>query len=257
MPIKATCQCGFTVTAKDALAGKRVACPRCQKALQIPKLATVAAQAQTASPKIASLLDDMGVKAVPMGPVCSACGEEMDATAVLCVNCGYNVTTGQYLETYADEDGGDIHEENVSDGERLVRQVEMELESGKPINETDDFGDGADSYLIAVAALFGLGMFVVIGLITVMAMEQMTSDIDAGLIGMWACSIIVAVNWMWITLVALRTHVSHGIACVGSLGLYCIIYGFFVGRGTKPASIFATVAALIGGGCAFYYYNFA
>ncbi|QDU28133.1 hypothetical protein ETAA8_32330 [Anatilimnocola aggregata] len=96
MPIKVACACGAAFAAKDELAGRTVACPKCKQPLKI--------QAPQAAPapihSNAGLFDDIGLKARDSNiPRCPGCGADMPPNAVLCVKCGYNVKLGKRMQT--------------------------------------------------------------------------------------------------------------------------------------------------------------
>ena len=97
MPIKATCACGASFSARDDLAGRTVACPKCKQPLTIPRPQAAAAPAPHAN---ADLFDGLGLKARDESVArCPSCSAEMPPNAVLCVKCGYNVKTGKKMQT--------------------------------------------------------------------------------------------------------------------------------------------------------------
>jgi DNA-directed RNA polymerase subunit RPC12/RpoP len=113
MPITVACACGAKFAAKDELAGKRVKCPKCGDALQIPSAeAPVPRSAPTTSPKqpplapepsaIGSILDEFGSEASKTGVRCPKCGSDMKSEAVICIQCGFNTQTGKQLKTRSD-----------------------------------------------------------------------------------------------------------------------------------------------------------
>ncbi len=248
MAIPAKCECGFTVSAKDSYAGKKVKCPRCQRALSIPAKAAVGAAAgPQVNKKLLDLLDDVGVKSTPKGPICAACGSEMDPNAVICIECGYNVATGQYLETYTDdEDDDDLVTSDMSAGERAMAKAEREIEDS-PIGADDqDFGDGADSYIVAMAGFAIFAVLILLGLGVVLVMESVTEDINTGLISAVASTVMYFGCAMWLTMVAFKSQAGHAIACLATVGLYCPIYGFMRGSGTIAIAIIMAASFLVG-----------
>ena len=92
MPIKVACKCGAAFAAKDELAGRTVACPKCKQPLKIQAAQPAAAAAPAAPHANADLFDGLGLKARDESiPRCPGCNADMPANAVLCVKCGYNV----------------------------------------------------------------------------------------------------------------------------------------------------------------------
>ncbi|MGI9516164.1 MAG: hypothetical protein ACR2NP_03885 [Pirellulaceae bacterium] len=252
MAIPTNCKCGFSFAAKDNLAGKKVKCPRCQSVIQVPTTAAVGATSTGATggqvnKKLLDLLDDAGVKSTPTGPICAACGTEMDPTAVICIECGYNVATGQYLDTYTEEeDAEQLENSGLTDAEKAMAKAEQEIEENPIGAEDQDFGDGADSYIIAMAGFAIFAVLVLMGLAVVLVMESLTESVNTGMISAIASSMIYVAGAIWISIVAFRTKAAHGIGCVLSAGLYCPVYGLMRGRGTIAISVIMIVAAVVG-----------
>lgn len=97
MPIKASCTCGASFSARDDLAGRTVACPKCKQPLTIP---APQAAAQAAPHANADLFDGLGLKARDTTqPRCPGCGVDMPPNAILCVKCGYNTKLGKRMQT--------------------------------------------------------------------------------------------------------------------------------------------------------------
>ena len=110
MPIKVSCTCGAAFAAKDELAGRTVACPKCQQPLTIPRGAPVQqrqapaqrpaqAPAPPAAPETPSIFDDAGMKAKQhTGQVCPSCFHPMKPGTIICVHCGYSLQLGRKME---------------------------------------------------------------------------------------------------------------------------------------------------------------
>ena len=93
MPIPVSCQCGYQVDAPDQYAGKQVSCPACQNPLQVP----LPQQAP-----VDAMLDEMlsvaGITAVtPGGYRCPNCTASISGGGIICLECGYNVESGQMM----------------------------------------------------------------------------------------------------------------------------------------------------------------
>jgi hypothetical protein len=252
MAIKSSCKCGFSFNAKDSLAGKNVKCPRCQEVVKVKNgAAPVAAAAGTATrqvnKKLLDLLDDAGVRATPKGPVCAACGDEMNPTAIICIGCGYNVATGQYLETYTDDNYASENETaGLSAVQRAMAKAEREIAETPIGAEDQDFGDGADSYIIAMAGFAIFAVLVLIGLGVVLIMDSLTDSVNPAIISAIASSVIYSGCAVFIIIIGFRSKPGHAIACVLTGGLYCMIYGFLQGKGTIAVAIIMIVGFVIG-----------
>ena len=259
MPIKVKCgSCSAQFKAKDELAGRRVKCPKCQKPVVIaaPPVAAPKASARAANPLL-DILDEEDVQARARGPMCENCGSEVKRGTVICIDCGFNLETGDQLETDADED----IESNaaMSGAEQMMRKAERDLDEGPDSGADDDFGDGAESYLIAVVAgFFGLIMLL-IALGVVFFMEQLTTLMSPAGISLIASVLMYLGMTAWISIVAFSASHGHGIACLVSLGLYCPIFGFVNGKTLLLPTIcmLISVVMLIGTGVYVSYNGFA
>ena len=61
---------------------------------------------------------------------------------------------------------------------------------------------------------------------------------------------------IWLTYVAFRAKPAHGIACVLTGGVYCIIFGFMQGKNLLVPTIIMLVALFVGlASGAYVYYN--
>ena len=121
MPIPVVCQCGAKFQAKDALAGKRVKCPKCGNPLAIPR-----PQVAAAAP-LEDLLDEVGVEESVV-PRCPECKAELKPGVVLCVECGFDLKTGKKLKTF--RQGGDDEPEfdNLrKHGNAMLDQAERDI----------------------------------------------------------------------------------------------------------------------------------
>ena len=202
-----------------------------EKTAETGGIAGAAASAAPHNPLL-DLLDEAGVESMPRGPVCENCGSEVAKDAIICVQCGFNMATGQQIETAVFEDQDD-HLANVpgmTDAERILAQAEKDIDDMPVSSYGQDFGDGAESILIAGVALGILAILVAIGVGTIFVMDQLGDFVRSSLISFWA-SIALALGCMvWITLVAFLTKTTQGIICVCTGGLYCIVFGFMQGR---------------------------
>jgi ssDNA-binding Zn-finger/Zn-ribbon topoisomerase 1 len=146
MPIKVTCQCGKSFTAKDELAGKAVKCPNCQQPLRIPATSSGAPAAAKPAPAArpaapqpvqpapsgqSDVFDDIGLKLQSEGTrPCPGCGEALPPTAVVCIKCGYNMKLGRRMETVkvGEAGGGGGHSGLTADlMEKAAQSMETDV----------------------------------------------------------------------------------------------------------------------------------
>jgi hypothetical protein len=94
--------CQQHIQADEGYAGLQIQCPSCQGSLIVPGTAPAPAPAVTPPPQrpAAARLATSGsasptAPAAAHGSSCPSCGAALARGAVLCVNCGYNLTTKQ------------------------------------------------------------------------------------------------------------------------------------------------------------------
>ncbi len=245
MPIKARCEsCQTGFKAKDALAGKRVRCPKCKKPLTIPTAAgvgTAAAVKPRSKPAptggvarsnpnpMMGLLDEADVQGVTRGPTCENCAAELMPGAVLCIDCGFNMETGKRVASDIDNDF--VSTSEMTAAERMMAKAEKDIEETPVTAEGQDFGDGADSLVIAGVAGGILLLLVGVGLVIIFGMEQISQWFNSGAISMFAAITMVVLCGTWITIVAFKQQRhSHAMACIFTGFLYAVVYGFTQGK---------------------------
>lgn len=261
MAIKVQCgSCSSSFQVKDELAGRRVKCPKCKDPLTIGKPAAMrgAAPAAAAHNPLLDLLDEQNVRSVARGPVCENCGIELQPGAVVCIECGFNHETGESLRTeiYQDDLSAQSSDGSMSDADRLMAKAEKDISESPVTADGQDFGDGADSYLIAaVAGVIGL-VLIGVGLTVILTMEQVNEYIASSAISLIASAGLYIAMGLWITIVAFKQKQVHGVVCVCTAFLWCIVFGFMRGKQLLLPTIILLVAFLIGAASGAYtYYN--
>ena len=253
MAIRATCgSCSSTFNARDELAGKRVKCPKCKERMVIPAGASAPVTAVAATAKVQAvdpmeaLLKEANIAPVSRGgPICPDCGTEVTAGAIICVDCGFNMETGKRLRT-ASEHEEDAGGTGLTDAERIMRKAEAEIED-TPVGADDtDFGDGGDSFVIAGVAGVILLILVAIGLVIIFSMDQVSKFYNSGGISFIASMCMWIGMTIWLSYVAFRAKAGHGIACILTAGLYCIVFGFMQGKSLLVPTIIMLVALVVG-----------
>jgi hypothetical protein len=249
MPIKVTCACGQSFAANDALAGKRVKCPKCAQPLQIPGAVQAGGGQKAASPGAApqaprpqqqrpqqpaapadpfgALFDEVGLKAqqVNSGPTCPNCRAAMAPGAILCVQCGYNQKLGRVMQTVTTSGaiagmpagGGHGHGGEVASKlmEQAARTIEEEAES-----ERSKTSEGFPWYGY-------LGML--IGALAFMAAMRFIPHGNAlqiaAAVGIFIGTMIQLYANIRILIVAFTEGIGHGIGCLlcGCYDLYYVI----------------------------------
>ena len=261
MPIAAQCtSCSVKFQVKDEWAGKRVKCPKCSKPFQIPKPAapkqkpkaqggadtfSLAPAVPRQSNPMLDLLDDVGVESTPRGPVCNNCGSELSTMAIICVECGFNNETGKQLETTTYKEPGVI-DEGMTDAEKMLARAEQEIDETPVSAKDQDFGDGADSFLIAAVALVVAAILIGTGVGIILVMDKVGENINTALISMFGSLAIYVFCAAWISFFAFRAKAIHGLGCLLSAGLYCIVFGFMQGKALFLQAAICCAAIAIG-----------
>ena len=246
MPIKVKCgNCSAQFKAKDELAGRRVKCPKCQSPVTIkaPPVAAPSAAKKRAANPLLDILDEEDVRSRASGPICDNCGSEVKHGAVICIDCGFNLETGDRLETEAAEDVE--NNAGMTGTEQMMRKAQRDLEESEDHGNDGDFGDGAESYVIAmVAGFFGLIMLAM-ALAVVFFMEQLVTLTNPAVISLIASVLLYMGMAAWISIVAFSADQIQGISCLASLGLYCPIFGFMNGKTLMLPSVCMIVSFLM------------
>ena len=264
MPITAKCDaCSAQFKVKNELAGKKVKCPKCSSPFKIPAPAAAAArpkqQAAAADefrlapapsvPKhnpMLDLLDQAGVEATPRGPVCNNCGAELSAMAIICVECGFNNETGQQLETTTVKDDGGLVDTGMTDAEKMLARAEKEIDESPVSASEQNFGDGADSFLLAIVCIVVALVLTGLGVGTIFVMDKIGENVNTALISMYGSLSIYIFCAIWITIVGFRAKAIHGVACILTGGLWCIVFGFMTGRALLIPTLICLFAIIIG-----------
>jgi len=166
MAIKVKCNCGVRFQAKDQLAGKKVKCPKCSNPIRIPNPQAAAVTSSSSAPAPVSpledLLNEIGVSqnAPATGPLCPSCQSSIKANDILCVQCGYDLKTGQRLETVSYSEVDEMA--GLSETEKLLAKAEKEIDDIPIASDEVDFGDGAGAYV--VAAVVAVAAFIIIAI---------------------------------------------------------------------------------------------
>lgn len=230
MPIKVVCKCGQKFSANDKMAGKRVKCPKCSQPLQIPDSNAddedfkLAPETPKSPPPrgagLLDLLDEAQVKRATTGPVCPDCGADMKPDAIICLECGFNITVGERMSTYADEDEND----GLSETEKMLAKAERELEETPTTIDDSSFGDGPESILIALGALIAAAVVVGSG-IGIVFLIDMTEGNGTGYIILGLGSVMFMAGLLWVTIAAFLNSPAAGIGCLLCFP-FALIYSF-------------------------------
>ena len=248
-------QCSTKFKAKEALAGKKVKCPKCSSPISVPTSNAVPAAVGAAKRSgsnynpVLDLLDEAGVKAVPQGPVCDNCGTEMHPASVICIDCGFNMATREQLKTeiYDDVQEGAI-DPGQSDTEKIMEKAEKAIDDSPVTAVGQNFGDGADSFVIAAIATIGFILLMVIGVTIILSMDWIMDalELEAYQVSLWASVMIALGCTIWISWIAFSMNTNQGLACVCTAGLYCVIFGFMQGSKLLIPTIGLLFSFLIG-----------
>lgn len=253
MPIKVNCpSCSASFKAKDELAGRRVKCPKCKQAITIPKPNLTPQVAGGYNPLL-DLLEDEDVRAVARGPVCGNCGMEVTPGSVICIDCGFNLETGSQLETEIEEDDFAFSSDStMTDAERIMAKAEKDIEDMPVSADEIDFGDGSESYLIALIA-GGIGLaLIAAGLVVILSMEQLATVVSTAAISFTASVILYFAMGIWVTIIAFKVSQVQGMVSIFTGFMWCIVFGFMQGKTLLLPSIIMIATLIMGLGTGIY-----
>ena len=269
MPIKIQCgKCKSRFNVKDEWAGKRAKCPKCQSALTIPTAPTAAhpgggqpasppqtnpapigAAAMTTPPQhnpLLDLLQEAGVQSAPQGPVCPSCAAEMTPDAMICIECGYNIATGEQIQTQSYEDEYSVSDPGQTDADRIMAKAEREIEEMPVSAFGQNFGDGIDSFLIAGIGFVIFLVLVAIGVGVIYLMDLLGDLIDPAKISFFAAIGLYLLCVVWISIIGFLSKPVYGVLCLATGGLFCFVFAFMQSKGLLLPVIIQLVAVLIG-----------
>lgn len=154
MPIPVACQCGQQFSAPDNLAGRTVQCPKCGAGLAIPHPQAQVAPAPNPLGGMPGVPAGMDPNAAAGGVQCPSCFSVMPGGAVMCIECGYNVTTGEQVESvsYVEQDTKNAAVSTPTEQMLAMAEETME-EDAKEAKKTD--GLPWYVYLLLLAAVIG------------------------------------------------------------------------------------------------------
>jgi DNA-directed RNA polymerase subunit RPC12/RpoP len=257
MAIKVRCgSCGAGFQVKDELAGRRVKCPQCKQPIVIKAsggLTTGGSRQLSAAAKshnpLLDLLDEQDIRSVVRGRICEQCGCEVAPNAVVCVECGYNLETGEVLKTESYDDDFDAtnSDSTMSDAERIMAKAEKDIEDMPVTSEDQNFGDGSESYLIAAVGMIVAVILISAAMVVILMMESITEVWASSAVSFAASTVLYFSMGVWISIVAFRSRAGHGVACIATAFLWCIVFGFLQGKGLLIPVLVLIVCLLIGG----------
>jgi hypothetical protein len=154
MPIKVSCHCGASFTAKDSLAGQTLLCPKCSQPVTIPSPNAPQVKKQVAAINpMADLFDEVGIKEY-QGSRCPQCNSPLRPNAVLCTECGFHLQSGQKMSAAKVVKTGERGHAEAT--ESLLDRAAQQIETDK-VEMKKNQGQGASAwiYLIALSILIG------------------------------------------------------------------------------------------------------
>lgn len=209
MPIKVACKCGAAFAAKDELAGRTLACPKCKQPLKI-----VAAQAAGAPAAVAAaaaphanadLFDGLGMKARDTTvPRCPGCNADLPPNAVLCVKCGYNIKLGRRMQTISMSGEGPAV---ASGGGHGAGVTSMLMARAAAAAEEDEIAEKSKTKEGMPLWLLFVGLFACVLFGIVMSLiPQTTALAGTGMLLLFAAGLLQLYAWVGIIVVGFKHH---------------------------------------------------
>ena len=224
MPIKVSCSCGQSFTAKDELKGQTLLCPKCHQPLTI---GATAPQDDKQSDGMADLFEEVGLKEFK-GQRCPNCGAPLKPKATMCVECGLNLESGERLHGAKIRKVGEQGFGEAADV-LLDRAAQTLVEDKAQIKKTLSQGAPAWIYFLGLAIVVAFGAAMLL-----LPKNQALYHTGTGLIGLG--SLIIFVYSIRIMIVAFFDRIWHGLLCL-FIPPYMLIYtcmrwntvgGFFI-----------------------------
>ena len=145
-----------------------------------------------------------------------------------------------------------VRDVGMTDAESIMAKAEKDIEDMPVTAHGQDFGDGADSFLIAGVAAVVLLILVGIGLTVIFTMDIVSQSIASWFISFIASLVMWVVMAVWITIVAFKQKPIHGIVCIATGGIWCVVYGFMQGKQLLMPTIILLVSVIVGTGSGVY-----
>ena len=113
-------------------------------------------------------------------------------------------------------------------------------------SEGQNFGDGSESYLIAAVGLIVAVILVSAAMVIIFMMETITQYWASSAVSFVASTLLYCLMGVWISIVAFRSKAGHGVACLATAFLWCIVFGFLQGKGLLVPVLVLIACLLIG-----------
>lgn len=290
MPLKIKCDCGQVLSVPETAAGKKVKCPKCQKAVDVPASsaapsaqatskaaaavapATTKAAAPAASPvktskspapaataNMEQFFDEAGLKK-KSGPVCPKCGASVTKLAALCVKCGFNLQSGEQIQGFAVK-----KEEDEFKNEFLQAAADTMLSEN--IAGERHSKSGMPWWMVLAfllgALCIGAGGVLIVDKLTnepqpestfIGKVQKQNIGVIFGTTFILMAVFMSALANLSILIFAFQQSVGRGFACM-FIPLYIFIYGCITWADNKAAIKGILFAIVIGGFGAYLYFN--
>jgi hypothetical protein len=257
MPIKVACKCGAAFAAKDELAGRTVACPKCKQPLKIQAAQPAAAAAPAAPHANADLFDGLGLKARDESvPRCPGCNADMPANAVLCVKCGYNVKLGRRMQTISMSNEGPAVAEGGGHGAGVTSML---MARAAAAAEEDEVAEKSKTKVGLPLWVLIVGLFCCILFGVVMSLiPQHIALQGTGWLLLSTSFMLVLFAWVGIVVMAFIKNPIYGLAVIFADVLVFVIavcLYVFIDPETLPREVTIFALMLIGIGSTIYAYT--
>ena len=247
MSIRFACEhCQSTLNVADKFGGKKVKCPKCAQPIRVPAaeadelvlagddLVPAAEEPKAtagwgggARTHLDDLLDEAGVKAKVEGPACPECGSAIDPEAILCVECGYNLQTGQQMATMMSREA---FEASGSETEKILRKAEEDLEENPVDADDGNFGDGPESFIIAAVAIFGGAILVGAIVFLIFIFDRISGDNQTAqaIVTFVTCTVFYLIGRLWILINGFMSDTTAGVVMLIPIvgDVWAVIFGF-------------------------------
>lgn len=271
MPIAVKCGCGKQLRVKDELAGKAIKCPGCANVVKVPAKAEGAPAAAAGSKPAASrpaaapsapkqpaagrpapgsasssAMDDLFAEEGmdrEIGAICPACSKELPAGAVLCTKCGFNLQTGERLESHK------VAGVDIDMGTMALNKAAADMDEAKRLQAELIGKSGMPPWMLALI-LFILGSAVGIAVLAVnasrreeaIAFKPMQMFMNLG----GSAFLLVALGAA-LSLIALAFRTSRNQGLLALTIVYLFVFPFKYGKGSWKILAVSIICGAISG----------
>lgn len=242
--IAVKCECGQKFSAKPEWAGKKVKCPGCSKPIRIPSPGAKPKSAATPPPPVpeaslGGLFDEVGFNTEDGSAhkKCPECRAAMSDDAIICIDCGYNESTGKQMETYRPVTAAD-----------RAKRAEKEDPALSTLKSKKKKKSGFAGSNISVSTPMIAAGFPILMFVAAVVANLISPDIGGMVffVAIVVTLLMSAAGGLWLLSIAFADSVVQGLLCMFvPMGLYSLFYVATHWEETKDACLLNVIPAIV------------